>query len=161
MQILGPGEELLYLTEFKRPVSGLDVPEARCDVDLSFIVILGGKHLTTLQDFYAQRFGVPRAAPVASRVKGMSAAFGLSPEQRYPIAALPLAGRCLIEVDEMPAAAGPRSSRPGELPPGISMVSFAGPAQAPGIRTGGALYAGRSLSVQRGAAGELLEILAD
>jgi hypothetical protein len=125
MQVLGPGKELLYLTQFKKPVPGLDVPAPRCDVDRTFIVILGGPSMDDLQAFYADRFDLPRAPVMESRVKGMSAAFGLSPEHRYPIAALPLAGQSLIELDEMPAAAGPRATVDGELPPGIAIVSFA------------------------------------
>lgn len=160
MQVLGPGQELLYLTEFKRPVPGLDVPEARCAIDRTFIVIVAGARLNALQDFYASEFGVQRAAPVESRVKGMSAAFGLPPEQRYRIAALPLAGQCLIEVDEMPPAAGPRPCRPGELPAGIAIVSFAARAAAPEISPAGALYSSAGgAAIRRGAAGELLEIL--
>ncbi len=144
MQILGPGGELLYLTQFKKPVPGLDVPAPRCDVDRTFIVILGGPSMDALQGFYADRFGLPRAPVVESRVKGMSAAFGLSPEHRYPIAALPVAGQSLIELDEMPVAAGPRATREGELPPGIAIVSFAS----------------RESRCLRGPAGELLELVA-
>mgnify|MGYP001827348832 CR=1 FL=1 len=143
MQILGPGSELLYLTQFKKAVPGLDVPQARCDVDRTFIVILGGPSMDDLQAFYADRFGLPRAAVMESRVKGMSAAFGLSPEHRYPIAALPLAGQSLIELDEMPTQAGPRAVVDGELPPGISIVSFA---------------AGENRCL-RGPAGEILELV--
>ena len=144
MQVLGPGKELLYLTQFKRPVPGLEVPDTRCDVDRTFIVILGGPSMDALQDFYAERFGVPRAPAVESRVKGMSAAFGLDPEHRYPIAALPLAGKCLIEVDQMPDAAAPRKTRPQQLPPGIAIVSFDG-------RQSGCL---------RGPADEIVELVA-
>lgn len=144
MQILGPGKELLYLTQFKKPVPGLDVPDARCDVDRTFIVILGGPSMDELQAFYADRFGLPRAAVMESRVKGMSAAFGLSPEHRYPIAALPVGGQSLIELDEMPAVAQSRANRDGELPPGIAIVSFA---------------AGENECL-RGPAGEILELVA-
>jgi hypothetical protein len=144
MQVVGPGRELLYLTQFRQPVPGLDVPAPRCDVDRTFIVILGGPSMDGLQAFYADRFGLPRPPVVASRVKGMSAAFGLSPEHRYPIAALGVAGQCLVELDEMPPAAAPRRTPPGELPPGIAIVSFAGADN-------------RCL---RGPAGELLELIA-
>ena len=65
MQVLGPGRELLYLTQFKRPVPGLEVPETRCDVDRTFIVILGGPSMDALQDFYADTFRVPRASAVS------------------------------------------------------------------------------------------------
>jgi hypothetical protein len=126
MQILGPGKELLYLTEFKKQLPGFDTPIARCPVDRVFIVILGGPSMDGLQSFFGNSFGVPGADPVDSRVKGMSAAFGNSPEHLYPIAALPLAGQTLIEVDEMPPQASARPAGDGDLPAGISMVSFVG-----------------------------------
>lgn len=124
MQVLGPGQELLYLTEFKKPVPGLDTPDARCDVDKVFIMILAGPSMDDLQNFFAEQFAVPAAPAVESRVKGMSAAFGNSPEHKYLIAALPINGQAFIEVDQMPEQARPRRHEDGLLPAGISMVSF-------------------------------------
>ncbi len=161
MQVIGPGQELLYLTEFKRSVPGLDVPSPRCEVDQTFIVILGGPSMEALQQFYASKFAVPHAEPVESRVKGMSAAFGLPAETRYPIAALPLAGQCLIEVDQMPSQATPRPAGNGELPAGISVVSFAGRTRGRDpVTATGKLYApGNRSTVLKGCAGELIELL--
>ena len=164
MQVVGPGRELLYLTEFKKPVPAFDTPVARCDVDVVFIVILGGPSMEGLQNFYADRYDVARAPAVESRVKGMSAAFGKSPEHRYRIAALPLAGKSLIEVDEMPAEATPRPVDEQSLPGGIAMVSFAGRGLAGDaarkIHSAEAPYRDLELvSCCRGAAGELIEIL--
>jgi hypothetical protein len=164
MQILGPGRELLYLTEFKKPIPGLDTPVARCGVDMVFIVILGGPSMNGLQSFYAEHFGVPGAPVVDSRVKGMSAAFGNSPEHKYPIAALPLTGQSLIEVDEMPPQATVRDIEDGFLPPGIAMVSFAGQ----GIMNHDAIEAphdqppylnSQCVTCRQGIAGELIEII--
>ena len=164
MQILGPGRELIYLTEFKKPIPGLDTPVARCDVDRVFIVILGGPSMTSLQSFYDEHFGVPGAPVVDSRVKGMSAAFGNSPEHKYPIAALPLEGQALIEVDEMPAEATDRDTEEGFLPPGIAMVSFIGQ----GIMNHDAIQISRdqppyenaeSVTCRKGVAGELIEVI--
>jgi hypothetical protein len=149
MQIRGPGGEILYLTEFKKPVPGLDSPPARCAVDRTFIVIAGGASLEAMQDFYAARFGVARTPVLESRVQTMALEFGLSREHRFRIAALPLGGRCYIEADEMPAAALPLPAAQHDLPPGIAIVSFLGTAQA--STTG--------ISCVRGAAGELLEII--
>jgi hypothetical protein len=146
MQIRGPGGEILYLTEFKKPVPGLDSPPARCAVDRTFIVIVGGASLDAMQDFYATHFGVPRAPALESRVQTMALEFGLSREHRFRIAALPLGGRCYIEADEMPTAALPLPAEQHELPPGIAIVSFAAAGQA-------------TTSCIRGAAGEMLEII--
>ncbi len=164
MQILGPGRELLYLTEFKKPIPGLDTPVARCAVDMVFIVILGGSSMNDLQTFYSEHFGVPGAPVMDSRVKGMSAAFGNSPEHKYPIAALPLAGQTLIEVDEMPRQAIDRDADEGFLPLGIAMVSFAGkgvmnhdaikvPRDQPPYRSS------ESVTCRQGVAGELIEVI--
>lgn len=164
MQILGPGNELLYLTEFKKQLPGFDTPVARCSVDLVFIVILGGPSMNDLQDYYAEHFGVPGAPPVESRVKGMSAAFGNSPEHKYPIAALPLTGQALIEVDEMPPEAKPRTMADGRLPSGIAMVSFVGHGIAAQdgieIRRDEAPYRDAAcVSCRHGVAGELIEVI--
>ncbi len=164
MQILGPGKELLYLTEFKKQIPGLDTPVARCPVDRVFIVILGGPSMARLQAFFGTGFGVPGADPVDSRVKGMSAAFGNSPEHKYPIAALPLAGQTLIEVDEMPAEATDRPRDDGCLPSGISIVSFVAQgidtAAAISVNTNEAPYQNvTTTSCHIGSAGELIEIL--
>jgi catechol 2,3-dioxygenase-like lactoylglutathione lyase family enzyme len=146
MQVRGPGGEILYLTQFKRPVPGLPAPPARCAVDRAFIVIVGGSSLQSLQDFYASAFGVARAAAVESRVQTMALAFGLSRETRFRIAALPLRGDCYIEADEMPTSARALPTDPADLVPGISMVSFHGSG------TG-------APRVLRGSAGELLELV--
>jgi len=162
MQVRGPADEILYLTEIKRPVPGLDTPTPRCPVDRAFIVILGGESLSDLQKFYRDEFQIPIEPAMESRVTFMSAAFGLSKDHRFPIAALALRGQSFIEADEMPAAALPREAPGGLLPPGISMVSFAGVA-ASGER---ALtlpelpYRGRcQAACRRGPAGELIEVI--
>lgn len=147
MQVRGPGGEILYLTQFKRPLPALPAPAARCRVDRVFIVIVGGPSLDELLDFYVGRFGVPAPQRMESRVKAMSEAFGLSPEHRYPIAALALREACYVEADQMPPAAVPPAVAEGRLPPGIAIVSFAG-------------TAADGTTCLRGPAGEIIEIRA-
>jgi catechol 2,3-dioxygenase-like lactoylglutathione lyase family enzyme len=131
MQVRGPAGEILYLTQFKRQLPALPAPPARSDVDRVFIVIVGGPSLDDLLAFYTSSFGLPLPQRMESRVKAMSEAFGLSPEHRYQIAALPLLAHCYIEADQMPTAAAPPDVPADQLPPGIAVVSFrsqAGPA---------------------------------
>lgn len=163
MQVTGPGGEVLYLTEIKRPVPGLDTPTARSAVDRTFIVILGGRSMEALQDFYHERFGVPRAAVMESRITLASLAFGLPRETRYPIAALALADQSFIEADELPELAGPRKTTDGYLPPGIAMVSFLVHADGAARDRPKGLplpeWFSGSVSYARGSGGELLELL--
>lgn len=150
MQVRGPAGEILYLTQFKRDVPGLAAPRPRCAVDRTFIVIVGGPSLDALLDFYTAGFTIPRPARMRSRVKAMSEAFGLSLETHYEISALTLREQSYIEADQMPAAAAVRIFDPDELPPGICMVSFCATAD----------HDYGAASVTAGAAGELIELLA-
>jgi hypothetical protein len=167
MQIRGPGGEIVYLTEFKKAVPGLDSPPARCAVDRTFIVIVGGPSLEGMQRYFLSAFGVPETPAMESRVQTMALEFGLSREHRFRLAALPLLGRCYIEADEMPAAARPLPERQTELPAGISMVSFFMPSTVDDAHDrlrappdGGPPYTGAThVECVRGAAGELIEII--
>jgi len=157
MQLRGPADEIIYLTEFKNPVPGLSVPVARSAVDRTFIVILGGESMDTLQHFYNETFGVPAAPVVESRVTMLSKALGVSIETLYPIAAMALAGESLIEADEMPAQVGPRQAQEGHLPPGIALVGF----DCNQIPEAAVALGGQSTHVMHGPAGELIELFGD
>ena len=153
MQLRGPANEIIYLTEFKKPVPGLSVPAARSAVDRTFIVILGGASMDELQDFYKGTFGIPKAPVMESRVTMLSKALGVSIETLYPIAAMTLEGESLIEADEMPEQAGPRHQQDGYLPPGIAIVGFdcnALPDHA--------IDLGNGTHVMPGVTGELIEL---
>lgn len=167
MQVVGPAREVLYLTQIKERLAAFDTPEAASAVDRVFIVILGGASLDALQDYYHLQFGVARAPVMPSVVSVLSDRYGLPRDYRHPIAALQVRGQCYIEADEMPSAAAARPCAPGQLPPGIAMVSFEverlpdvlpcalGPAQTvPGLP-----YGGRRTRTCVGAAGELIELI--
>jgi hypothetical protein len=153
MQLRGPADEIIYLTEFKKELPGFSVPTARSAVDRTFIVILGGKSMDELQVFYNATFGVPKAPVVESRVTMLSKALGASIETLYPIAALALDGESLIEADEMPAQVGPRQVESGFLPPGIAIVGF----DCDAIPAGGTTL-GDGVHVLTGVTGELIEL---
>lgn len=159
MQVLGPANEVLYLTQFKRPVPEFDVPEALSAVDRVFISILGGESLDALQDFYHKSFGVARAPVLEAVISVMSDAYGLPSDQLHKLAALSLRGQCFIEADQCPEAAIERPCHPGRLPPGTAMVSFeCTDAVSSGLSFDGPEYAGPA-ETRRGRAGELIELI--
>ena len=153
MQLRGPADEIIYLTEFKKSVPGLTVPTARSAVDRTFIVILGGPDMDGLQSYYHDAFGIAKVPAVESRVTTLSKALNVSIETLYPIAALALQGESLIEVDEMPPQVGPRPCHDGYLPPGIAMVGFACDALPDAAST-----AAPGIAVMAGVTGELIEL---
>jgi len=167
MQVVGPAREVLYLTQIKSKLPVFDTPDATSFVDRVFIVILGGASLDGLQDYYHEQHGLPRAPAMPSVISVLSAQFGLPPDHLHPIAAIPVPGQCYIEADQMPAAARPRPCFPGQLPPGVSMVSFEVdrlPDTVSGAlgeihRSATLPYAGRRACACVGAAGELIELI--
>ena len=167
MQVVGPAREVLYLTQIKQKLAAFDTPGAASFVDRVFIVILGGASLDALQDYYHGQFDVPRARAMPSVVSVLSAQHGLPRDTRHAIAALPVSGQCYIEADQMPLSAACRPCLPGQLPPGIAMVSFEierlperlSTSLGPGHRAAGLPYNGRRSQTCVGAAGELIELI--
>ncbi len=162
MQVLGPTDEVLYLTMVKRRLAEFDLPSPACAVDRAFIVVLGGPDMMAMKRFYADGLSVPDAPVIEARISVLSRALGLPSDTRHPIAALPLAGQSLIEVDVYPATAGPRPVRNGHLPAAMAVVSLAAeelPAGISGHRLTTPPYEGRHAALLRGAAGEIIELV--
>ena len=92
----------------------------------SILAILGdaGENIDEMQSFLNEKFSIKKAPPMQSRIRAISKVFGLPEDTKYKSAALAIKDQSLIELDEMPSDAGPRSYRNGFLPPGISIVSF-------------------------------------
>ena len=166
MQVVGPDNEVLYLTQIKGEVPGFALPFAQHTVDRVFIMILGGADLEELMHWYQTRLGVPPAPVMDVVVSVLSNTYDQPPDTLHRIAAMPLSDACYIEADQMPAAALPRPTAPGELPPALAMVSFEVDALPSGLKwfsppaTLASLpYKGRRAAACRGPTGELIELI--
>lgn len=169
MQALGPAGELVYLTRIPPGKSMFNLGSAQSFVDRTFIVVLGGPDIEAMRRFYAERLGMPVTAAMDTRISVLARAWDLPAEHSFKLAIVQFPANFLIELDEYPAAAATRPQRAGELPPGMSMVSFAVKSLdgldlefiAPPRRIEEAPYDGRRVAVARGAAGEYLELVED
>ena len=124
MQVIGPANEILYLTQFKKNVPEFDNPVPRSFVDQTFIVVLGGKSLDEMQDYFCDNFELTKATVIESRIRSISRVFNYPEDTKYKAAALALRGQSMIELDELPKEGNNRFSMNGYLPAGIAMVSF-------------------------------------
>ena len=75
MQVMGPANEILYLTQFKNKVPEFDSPKPRCAVDQTFIVVLAGKSLDEMQGYFHANFKLPKATVIESRIRSISRVF--------------------------------------------------------------------------------------
>lgn len=147
MQVAGPGGEVLYLTEVAAEIPGFDLPAAESFVGQLFIMVLGGPGIAECGRPYAEA-GRETGPLIEARVEVLSRAHGLPADHRHKLATIALGERSLLELDEMPASAGPRKPSSIGLPSGIAMVSFHGRPRD-GVR-----------EMRIGHAGEWMEILA-
>ncbi len=160
MQVIGPGQEMLYLTRHPKY-------QTNSFVDRVFIVVAGGPSMDAFRDFYGDRLGLAVGSPSAFRISVLSKALGLPDDTTYPLAIAALPPRFLIELDQYPEVALPRPRLPGTLPPGVAMVSFEVDAlgdfdldwRGPPARLSAEPYAGRRTAVTVGPAGEWIEMI--
>ena len=163
MQVMGPANEILYLTQFKNKVPEFDSPKPRCAVDQTFIVVLAGRSLDEMQGYFHANFKLPKATVIESRIRSISRVFNFPADTKYKAAALALKDQSMIELDELPKKGNNRLSLDGYLPAGIAMVSFlyyessekfknTYPSKLPNNEL-------RRCSVKRGITNELIELI--
>lgn len=165
MQVVGPAEEVLYLTR----VPGLSGQGTRATtyVDRPFVVVLGSTDLDAARRFYGDMGASVVGATMQARLTVLNKAFGLDPETKHPIGMARVSDQYSLELDQYPQSASARPTRRGELPPAIAMVSFEvkaldqvkTPLLAPGRVISSFPYRGRRVGVIKGAAGELIELI--
>jgi hypothetical protein len=167
MQVVGPANEVLYLTRVPPGKSNYNLGSARTYVDYVFIVVVAGKDMEAMRDFYAGKMKLPVTKPHEVPISILSDAQGLNSEHRYRLAAAQLPARFLIEIDEYPQSASVRPRRKDDLFPGMSFVSFAVKSIdsldleliQPPVVIKEAPYNGRRVALTVGAAGELIELI--
>lgn len=168
-QVSGRAGEVLYLNQVLEPaMSGLDLPITTARVDHMFIAILAAPDREAAIAFHRDALGFAIGDTWVIPYSVINASFGL-PADTTTAMTMTRTGRLpAVEIDQYPAAATPRTTPPGELPPGNAMVSLlcasldavCAPFLAPPVRNDGPLYAGRRSACVRGAAGELIELIA-
>jgi len=168
MQVLGPNNELLYFTRIIDPEkSSFDLGQAKSFVGRVFIMVLGSKDTSKTTMFYKQQIKQDVLGPFDYRISVLSNAYGLPEDTLHPLSLSPLVGQFLIEIDQYPIAARSISSKPGELPQGVAMVSFYIDGLEPFVKhaisspitTQGRAYLGQPSAVIKGPSGELIELI--
>jgi len=168
IQTCGPAGTTLYFTRIQPGGSRYGLHGAKSRVDRVFNVIVGGPSMDKLRDFYGTTLGLRVSDPIPFVMTMAAEATGAPPDTLFPIAVATVRPRnCIIELDEYPGTTAARPRGEGQLPGGVSMVSFKTDnlddcavhfrAEPKHIDT--APYFGRRAAVIEGPAGEWLELI--
>ena len=167
MQVRGPDQEIVYLTEIRvdDPSSGLPKPASL--IDRPFILVLASADLAATAKWMKDVLALEVTDPVAINYTMITLAFSLSPTEKHALVTAKWQGQTFLEADQYPAATVVRPSHPGALPPGVSIVSIVHPDMArleghwlsPPVKREGAIYAGARVGVLKTPEGALLEVI--
>jgi len=161
MQVQGPDGEIVFLTEIRADDPAARLPRAASPVDCLFIAVLACQNIAETRAWFAENLILTGAPDFELAYTTLSRAFGLPATHKHRIAVLGHAGDAFVQLDQYPTEATARPTTPGELPPGVAMVSFLLPAPAssqappdPSI-----IYAGGPCHVIRAPHGTLVELI--
>jgi len=167
MQVLGPSNEILYLTRIIPGGSGFNLGSAQSYVDRVFIMVVGGPSMKALQDFYSQKLNMPVTEASDWTIGVISRLNNLPEDTIYPLALVSFEQDFLIELDEYPSVVVPRKRAVNHLPSSTSVVSFLVDSldsfdlkwRRPPRTIQNFPYNGRKVGVTIGPAGEWIELI--
>lgn len=106
MQMLGPSNELLYLTHMIDPSkSVLVVPKAQTEVGHTFIMVAGSSNLQESIAFFRTYFDNPVTDAIPFKIEVLSDAYGLDKETKHNLALVTFAEKFALEIDQYPSNA--------------------------------------------------------
>ena len=170
MQVVGPSQEVLYLTcDIGDPAKSL-LPRAGAAVGRDFIMVLSGlADVSIAHDFYVEKFHMEPGEPRQTAVGIIADALGLPEGEGLWMTFIPFRHAAnFLEIDGYPSpAAKPRPVNEGQLPPGCALASFGVEALSdidvewlgPAAVEASMNYAGKPSAALRGPAGEIIELI--
>ena len=167
MQVRGPDQEMIYLTQVRDDMPDYDLPRAACTVDRPFIMVLACSNMAASAAWFASTLGLTMGQPFAIPYAVLADAFGTLPETLFSLCTMSDERDVFLELDQYPSEAAHRPTHAGALPPGLAIATFlhsdTGSIEAnwlsPPQARAGIIYAGGIAGMLRAPDGSLVEIL--
>lgn len=123
MQVIGPNQELFYLTHMIDPSLSFLKPEPSPEpVGHTFIMVMGTDDMAASIAFFQRHFPNNVFGPMPYRIGVLSEAYGQPLDTEHELAMVSMEQGYGIEIDQYPAEARPIPSAPGSRG-GVIMVS--------------------------------------
>jgi hypothetical protein len=167
MQVRGPDQEIVYLTQIRDDLPAYDLPRAASLIDKLFILVLACSDLDASLRWFESHARLLPGRKMDIVYTMLAQAFDLPLGDLHTIATMIHERDVFLELDQYPAAATPRPTLPGCLPPGISLATFKhpefdrleGPWILPPAPRSGVVYGDARSGTMRAPDGTLVEIV--
>jgi len=166
MQVKGPDQEIVYLTQIRDNLPAYDLPRAQALIDRLFILVLACSDLQTSLDWFERELKLSPGRSMDIVYTMIANAFGLPHARKHTIATMIHDRDCFLELDQYPDAATPRPREPDALPPGVAITTLRHPDFdalsgwiAQPVAREGAVYGGRRSGTLRAPDGVLVEVV--
>jgi catechol 2,3-dioxygenase-like lactoylglutathione lyase family enzyme len=171
MQVKGPDQEIVYLTQIRDDLPSYDLPRAESLIDKLFILVLACSDLKGTLNFASDKLGLSFGRDMAITYTMLANAFNVPHSRKFTIATVIHERDVFLEFDQMPPWATARPCHAGQLSPGVSACTLLTPdfdarinaleewIIAPPVRHDGAIYDGRLSATVRGPDGTLYELV--
>jgi catechol 2,3-dioxygenase-like lactoylglutathione lyase family enzyme len=169
MQVKGPDEEIVYLTQIRDNLPAFDLPRAATLIDKLFILVMGCRDMAASLDWMARHCGLTVGRDRMEIVYTMLAkAYGTPMDELHAISTMIHGRDVFLELDQYPEAATDRPRHEGMLPPGCAIgtmwhpefADLDGPWITPPTRRDGPIYRGREAATMKAPDGTLVEMVA-
>ena len=125
MQVKGPDQEIVYLTQIREDLPEFDLPRAEALIDRLFILVMACSDMKASLDWMAEHLDIAIGRDELVIVYTMLAkAFDLPPEDPHTISTMVHGRDVFLELDQMPPQASVRPAYDGELPQGVAIGTF-------------------------------------
>jgi len=168
MQIKGPDEEVVFLTQINADTPPYKLPRAQSLIDQVFIMVIGCRDVAAATTWFEVNLGLERGEDLKIAYTMLAKAYGKDLSTQYQLTTLMHDFDIFVEVDQYPAEATERHKQNGMLPPGCAITTFWHPefdliqrAQSNAAQThAGVLYDGKKSLLLEGPDGALVEVVA-
>jgi hypothetical protein len=125
MQVKGPDEEIVYLTQIREDLPAFDLPRAESPIDRLFILVMACSDMKASLAWMSEHLDIAIGRDEMEIVYTMLAkAFDLPMEDPHIISTMVHGKDVFLELDQMPEQATARVGHDGELPPGVAVGTF-------------------------------------
>lgn len=127
MQVKGPDEEIVYLTEIRDNLPEYNLPRAGSLIDKLFILVMACRDIEKSGAWFKHHLGLKPGRQIEIIYNMINDAFDLPSTTKHALATLTHDDDVFLEIDNYPDAATTRPQHDNMLPPGVAAGSFIHP----------------------------------